>query len=175
MVIAVTIGRSPASSTAERITLFCDAGLNEDLREPGAEHDDDHGAGILNAAGLDDLLLNVFDANARDRRPKHGQYQQHDDRTLSADDQYDDRKKCNEQRNACPKVHCLSSPAYRPFLVNGLCVNKSGTRDCGWRAQHARACGRFRFRAPLSYCVATTQQVVSGTIGEFWSSTPAAL
>jgi hypothetical protein len=48
---------------------FCDPGLNQHLGEPGAEYDDDHGARILDAAGLDDFLLDVVDADACDDSP----------------------------------------------------------------------------------------------------------
>ena len=94
--------------------------MNEDLGEPGAEHDDDYGARVLNATGLDDFLLDVVDTDAGDRGPGHRQYQQHDNRALSADDQHDDGKKCNEQRNACPKVHCLSLPRL-PAVLAAFC------------------------------------------------------
>jgi hypothetical protein len=59
----------------------------------------------LNAASLDDLFLDIVDADAGDNSPNHGKQQQHDDRTLPADDQHDHHQKCNEQRNACPNVH----------------------------------------------------------------------
>jgi hypothetical protein len=126
MVIAVTSGRSPASSTAE--------------------HDDDHGGRELNAAGLDDLLLDVVNADAGDCRPQDGEQQQHDDRALPADDQYHHRQKCNEQRYACPKVHCGFSPVSPAVFPSRPCKKKSGTAECFWRGQQ-RAVSRVQVAA----------------------------
>jgi hypothetical protein len=97
-----------------------DPRLNEHLSEPGTEHDDDHRAGKLNAASLDDFFLDIVDADAGDGSPSHGKQQQHDDRTLPTDDQHDHHQKCNEQRNPCPKVHGVSFPVLRASFDRGL-------------------------------------------------------
>src|SRR5262249_1678700 len=86
--------------------------------------------------------------------PQHRQDQQHDDRALPANDQDNDGKKCNEQRNACPKVHgrfpvSPLSPAIF-FLISAVCEKKSCTTEDGWRDQDARTCNLSEFRALLA-------------------------
>jgi hypothetical protein len=68
---------------------------------------------------------------------------------LSADDQYDDGKKCNEQRNACPKVHCLSLPRL-PAVLAAFCKTSLAQEIvAGENKMFARADAQFAHRQLL--------------------------
>jgi hypothetical protein len=83
---------------------FGDAGLDQDLREPGAKHDDDHGGGIGDASTLQNLRLDVVHADARQQGPDNGKQQQHDDRALPAHDRrHHDQERDQQQYSG---QHC---------------------------------------------------------------------
>src|SRR5262249_55483873 len=72
------------------------------------EHDDNDGAGVLDTAALEDLRLDVIDADSRERRPDDREQQQHDDGALATHNQHDHNQKSNEQRDARDYVHGAS-------------------------------------------------------------------
>ena len=83
---------------------FRDAGLDQDLRKPSAKNNDDN-RGCKRHAALENLGLDAVDPDARKRRPRDGQNQQHNNRALTANDQRHDREEYDKKRDPDGHFH----------------------------------------------------------------------
>jgi hypothetical protein len=101
---------------------FRDAGLDQDLRKPGAKNNDDYRGCKRHATALQDLGLDAVDPDASKCRPGDGQNQQHDNRALTADDQHHDSEEYDKKRDPNGHFHDKKTPSgilkelFRPWV-----------------------------------------------------------